>query len=88
MRSRRVEQSVARGVDFLRRRQEPTGEFAIQQWSADAGFGSRVRDHAVMVTACVLYALRFVDASRAGDIAAAAIRFLIGEMRPPGVWSY
>ena len=88
MTSRRVEQSVARGVDFLRRRQEPTGEFAIQQWSGDAGFGARVRDHAVMVTACVLYALRFVDASRADDIAAAAIRFLIEEMRPPGVWSY
>jgi hypothetical protein len=41
-----------------------------------------------MVTACVLYALRFVDATTVTDIAAAAVRFLIGEMRPPGLWSY
>ncbi len=79
---------MAQGVDFLRRRQEPTGEFAIQQWSEDAGLQSRVRDRVVMVTGCVLYALRFMDASEISDIATAAVRFLIGEMRPPGVWSY
>ena len=75
-----------RGVDFLRRRQDPSGEFAIECWSE--GSDSHFRDHAVMVTAGVLYALRFVDAAGVADIAAAAVRFLIGEMRPPGVWSY
>ena len=86
MTSRPLDERVARGIAFLRHRQEPTGEFAIQLWSE--GSDSRVRDHAVMVTACVLYALRFVDPSTVADITAAAIRFLIGEMRPPGVWRY
>ena len=79
---------MARGVNFLRRRQQPTGEFAIQLWSEDHGPGSRVEDHAVMVTGCVLYALRFVEGRTVADVTGPAIRFLIGEMRPPGVWSY
>jgi hypothetical protein len=83
-----VDEGLARGVDFLRRRQEPSGEFAIELWREDEGPGSSVRDHAVMVTGCVLYALRFIDAATVGDITSAAVRFLIGEMRPPGVWSY
>jgi hypothetical protein len=83
-----VDEGLARGADFLRRRQEPNGEFAIELWREDEGLGSRVRDHAVMVTACVLYALRFFEAARVADVASAAVRFLIGEMRPPGVWSY
>ena len=88
MKSDPVDESLARGVDFLRRRQEPTGEFAIELWREDEGPGSRVDDHVVMVTA--LRALRAALRRRghARRRRVRAVRFLIGEMRPPGVWSY
>lgn len=72
----------------MRRRQQPTGEFAVERWREDHRPNSRVPDHVVTVAGCVLYALRFVNASHVADIARPAVRFLIGEMRPPGVWSY
>ncbi len=86
MKSDPVHESLAQGLDFLGRRQEPNGEFRIQLWTE--GERSRVDDHVVTVAALVLYALRFVDATALADVTARAVRFLLGEMRPPGVWSY
>ena len=42
----------------------------------------------MFVAACVLYALRHAGTEAAGDIARGTVRFLLREMRPPGVWSY
>ena len=83
-----VEESLARALVFLRRRQEPSGEFAVRTWHAGEDPSAGVADHSVFVTACVLYALRHVQAVQVDDISRAGIRFLIKEMRPPGVWSY
>jgi len=80
--------SVARALDFLRRRQAPDGEFATRLWRAGQEPGAGVRDHSVFVTACVLYGLRHVEPSRVADVERAAVRFLIRAMQPPGVWSY
>ena len=57
-------------------------------WREGEDPSAGVADHTLFTTACVLYALRHVNAAQADDIARAAIRFLIEEMRPPGVWSY
>jgi hypothetical protein len=83
-----VEESVARALAFLRRRQDPSGEFGVRTWREGEEPSAGVADHSVFVTACVLYALRHVQTVQVDDIARAAIRFLIKEMRPPGVWSY
>ena len=83
-----MDESLARGLAFLRERQDPHGEFAVRTWRAGQDPSAGIDDHSVFVTACVLYALRHVDAGVAGPIARGAVRFLIGEMRPPGVWSY
>ena len=83
-----VEESLARALTFLRRRQDPSGEFAVRTWREGEDPSAGVADHSVFVTACVLYALRHVQAIPVDDVARAAIRLLIKEMRPPGVWSY
>ena len=83
-----MEDSVARGLAFLRRRQDPNGEFAVRMWREGDDPTAGVADHTLFTTACVLYALRHVGAGQGDDIAGAAVRFLIEEMRPPGVWSY
>jgi hypothetical protein len=67
-----MEESLARGLAFLRERQDPRGEFAVRTWRAGQDPSAGVRDHSVFVTACVLYALRHVDAAVAGDIARGA----------------
>ena len=83
-----VEESLARGLTFLRRRQDASGEFPVRMWREGEDSSAGVADHSVFVTACVLYALRHVQAVQVDDIVRAAIRFLITEMRPPGVLSY
>ena len=83
-----VEAGLARALAFLRRRQDASGEFPVRMWREGEDPSAGVADHTLFTTACVLYALRHAGAGQADDIARAAVRFLIKEMRPPGVWSY
>jgi hypothetical protein len=80
--------ALSRGLEFLRRRQAPDGEFAARLWRVGQDPGAGVRDHSVFITACVLYALRHVEGAPVAEVERAAVRFLIREMRSPGVWSY
>jgi len=83
-----AEASLARALAFLRRRQDASGEVPVRMWREGEDPSAGAADHTLFTTACVLYALRHAGAGQADDLARAAVRFLIKEMRPPGVWSY
>ena len=49
-----AEESLARGLAFLRERQDPNGAFAVRTWPAGRDPGAVVRAPSVIITALSL----------------------------------
>jgi hypothetical protein len=88
MTSNGLEAGIARGLEFLRRSQLPSGEFKVFM-SPDLNLERDcVFDSSPFPAALIAYALGFADAEEAGDILDKALRFLLSEMEGPGLWRY
>ena len=79
---------IARGLEFLRRSQMPSGEFKVYM-SPDLSLARDcVFDSSPFPAALIAYALGFADTEEAGDVLDKALRFLLSEMEGPGLWRY
>jgi hypothetical protein len=73
-----IEQAIARGVEFLRSAQLPTGELPV--------LASGKPDPSVFPTAVMAHSLSFAPA--ATGVRERALDFLAAEMQPGGVWKH
>jgi len=84
----RINDGISRGIDFLCNFQLPDGEFPSYRTDKKMGPADWLPDSAVFPTTLVAHSLRHLGGSHASEIRNRAKRFLLGEMRPPGVWTY
>jgi hypothetical protein len=82
-----LDAGVARGLDFLRRSQLPSGEFKAFR-STDGLEKDCVVDSSPFPTALIAYSLGFADPAAAGPMLEKALRFFVAEMEGPGLWRY
>jgi hypothetical protein len=79
---------IARGIEFLRRSQLPSGEFKVYM-SPDPNLERDcVFDSSPFPTALITYSIGLADQKAVGDILNKALRFLRAEMEGPGLWRY
>ena len=83
-----LNESVTRGLEFLRRSQLPTGEFKVFMSTDHTLEREAVVDSSPFPTALVAYSLGFAHADEAGDMLEKSLRFFITEMEGPGLWRY
>lgn len=88
MSSNGLEASVARGLDFLRRSQLPSGEFKVLMSTDHSLERDCVVDSSPFPTALIAYSLGFADAPVAAEMLEKSVRFFLAEMEGPGLWRY
>jgi len=84
----RLSNCVAKGSDFLDQNQLYSGEFRSYVSKDEAMESVASVDSCTFVTSCILCSLSFVDDPGLTAMKHAAFKFLIEEMKPPGVWKY
>jgi hypothetical protein len=88
MKSNDVEASIARGLEFLRRSQLPSGEFKVLMSTDNSMEKDCVADSSPFATALVVYSLGFAAKGAADEMIDKALRFFLAEMEGPGLWRY
>jgi hypothetical protein len=89
MNTSRLSNSIAMAADFLDEKQLYNGEFRSYRADNEAmDEGNTLVDGCTFVTTCILYSLRFLDNPELSAMKRTALRFLIDEMKPPGIWKY
>jgi hypothetical protein len=83
-----VESAVRRGLAFLREGQLPSGEFRAFRSPDPRMEQGRELDSSPFPTSLIAHSLGFAPAPEAKDMIGRAIRFLLAEMEPGGVWRY
>lgn len=83
-----LEGCVARGLEFLRRSQLPSGEFKAYMAREGRMDENAVADSSPFPTALIAYSLGFAEADEAGPMLDHAARFFLAEMEGPGLWRY
>lgn len=83
-----LDAAVARGLDFLRRGQLPSGEFRAYRARDAALEQERVEDSSPFPTALIAYSLGVVGGEAAGAMLEKAVGFFVDEMEGPGLWRY
>lgn len=83
-----IDESIKKGIEFLVDRQMPSGEFATRRWEKlKVETASYVKS--VFITSFVLHSLRYIEnLTHVGEISQRAIRFLLNEMEPSGLWRF
>jgi hypothetical protein len=85
----RLANCVARAANFLDENQLYNGEFRSYLANNEAMYGGcALVDSCIFVTSCILYSLSFLNDPALAAMKRAAFRFLIQEMKPPGIWKY
>ncbi len=84
--ARGLDEPIARGLDFLRRSQLPTGEFRCYMSTDHALERDAVVDSSPFPTALVAYSLGFAEEAK--DMLERCARFFLREMEGRGLWRY
>lgn len=79
---------IERGLEFIRRRQLPTGEFEVLAWHDLTRANESVVDSSPFSTALIAYSLSFSDSEKAREVIGRASQFLLAEMEDGGLWRY
>src|SRR5919107_6417219 len=83
-----IDASVERALDFLHRRQLPSGELQVFMSTDHTLRRDRVADSSPFPTALIAYSLGFADSPTARAILDRSVRFLLAEMEGEGAWRY
>jgi cytochrome P450 len=83
-----ISASISHAIDYLYRRQLPTGEFSILVSRDPTMQGDLAVDSSPSVAAIVTYCTRFVEDLRVSQIRRKALSFFVREMELPGVWRF
>ncbi|MDQ3814338.1 MAG: hypothetical protein M3347_10355, partial [Armatimonadota bacterium] len=82
------DESIERGLEFLRRSQLPSGEFKLYGSPDMAMERERVLDSSPFATSLVAYSLGFADWPQAQALVARALQSLRADMELPGMWRH
>ena len=75
-------------MNFLDEHQLYNGEFKSYVANDESMEGTSVVDSCTFVTSCILYSLSFLHGEELATMKRTAHKFLIQQMKPPGVWAY
>lgn len=82
------EASIRRALDFMRRKQLPSGEFKVLMSTDNSMEKDCVADSSPFATALIVYSLGFAETDAAAEMIKRALRFFLDEMEGPGLWRY
>jgi hypothetical protein len=83
-----VDAAVGRALEFLHRRQLPSGEFVCYRSTDPTIRTDREVDSSPFPTALIAYSLGFAGGEHARAMLAKACSFFLAEMEGPGMWRY
>lgn len=81
-------EAIARGLEYLRRSQLPSGEFKVYMSTDHSLLTDAVIDSSPFPTSLITYSLGFAAAGEAGALIEKALRFFLAEMEGRGLWRY
>ena len=85
-----VERAIERAVEFLSRRQLPSGQFPVENTLRDRATGTLAiqTDNSPFATAHIVYSLGYTTQPECRAMIARALDFLRSEQQGPGVWRH
>ena len=83
-----ISASIARGLEFMRRNQLPSGEFKTYMSTDNSLATDCVVDSSPFPTALIAYSLGFARSAVADAMIERTLRFFIDEMEGAGLWRY